>query len=144
MQKQGNRIRAKSFCTQGLDLCGEKGNPMTLFQARELGEVGGPQEGRELGSRKQGQLRVPVRQAVILCFQVCDFYTMFKRSKGIPLRRPKAKSSSCPLPLERERRVWLWKCLKHADLVLLAGSQGLWVGRGLERALWYGSQRGLD
>lgn len=69
-----------------------------------MGRLGVSQEGRELGSRMQGQLRVPVRQAVILCFPICDFYTVFKRSKGIPLRRPKAKSSSCPLPLEREKK----------------------------------------
>lgn len=77
---------------------------MTLFQAHELGEVWGLQllgrEGRELQGRMQEQLRVPARQAVILCFQVWDFYTVFKRREGFHLRRPKAKSSSCPLPLE--------------------------------------------
>lgn len=35
-------------------------------------------EGRELGSRMQGDLRALARQAVISCFQVCGFYTVFK------------------------------------------------------------------
>lgn len=61
IQNRGNRIRAKLFCMQGLDLCGKKGDSMKASQAHELGEVWGFQllgrEGRQLGSRMQVQLR---------------------------------------------------------------------------------------